>query len=801
MNHPDTLAGAAVHNGPTGTLSPLTKVDRLTDPFVAAGTRAYLIGSQAGGFPPIGDHQPGVMGGLWAHPWKLLDGFWCGVRVAATANEAERGGAAFRWLPAAVRFEGHPWGARQWFELPESGLRIRRTMLVPDGRPAVLIELDVEETHGRACDLEIVFLARSDLRPGWSSFTDPAPNGEDSAIIDRSGAAIVAKDPSDTWSVAWGALQAPAAAWIGSCADGPEPTTPRGASGLQRFQISLGTGDTGTLRLGVYGAEAGEEVVLDGLRDLLRNADTYTAEKQSRLAAMLARAHLASPDELLNRSWAWTHCAYDWLERDVPGIGHGLGAGLPDYPWWFSCDFAFALRGLLPLGEFALAARTLRLLAAASERSAAGSGRVIHELTCTGRVVNPGNTQETPQFACAVLETYLWSGDRPLLADLYPLCRQGVLSWTMGDCDSDGDLLPEGYGITEVAGLNAELIDSSVWAYEGLRALGRMATIMDDAATAARCADLAPRLLAAVEQRFWLPEQGLYADLVATPRAVRPRLERMLAKLRGEQGSYFGSNGATLAPHLERLLQRAEALPPDEETAWFFGNWVINAPLEAGLAHPDRAAAVLDLLESPEFLGPAGVYLNGIGHEWAMSIATGALAGAEVAYGRVDAALRLSRLLASQLDMRMPGAISEMSPDSGCFVQAWSGYGAIYPLVCGVFGLFPDAGDRHVVLAPQLPADWTDARLSDIRIGEAMFSVELERLSDGREVCRVLVDRPGWRVTLLPAQRTQDGTWVARTLLCIHAAAAVGSWGLAESLRRAGAPIELPVDQIIDLQM
>ena len=210
---------------------------------------------------------------------------------------------------------------------------------------------------------------------------------------------------------------------------------------------------------------------------------------------------------------------------------------------------------------------------------------------------------------------------------------------------------------------------------------------------------------------------------------------------------------------------------------------------------------MLNLLEGPGFLGPAGVYLNGIGREWAMSIATGALAGAEVAYGRVDAALRLCRILAGQVELRTPGAISEMSPDSGCFVQAWSGYGAIYPLACGVFGLFPDAGNRHVVLAPQLPAEWADARLHDVRIGEAMFSLELERLGDGREVCRVLVDQPGWRVTILPPQPALDGTWVARTPLCIHAEEAEGSWGLTESVRRAGAPIELPIDESIVFQM
>src|SRR3954453_21292246 len=47
----------------------------LNDPYVAAGDRAYLIGTQDGNFPELGGHVPGEMAGLWAPPIKLIDGF------------------------------------------------------------------------------------------------------------------------------------------------------------------------------------------------------------------------------------------------------------------------------------------------------------------------------------------------------------------------------------------------------------------------------------------------------------------------------------------------------------------------------------------------------------------------------------------------------------------------------------------------------------------------------------------------------------------------------------------------------
>ena len=44
-----------------------------------------------------------------------------------------------------------------------------------------------------------------------------------------------------------------------------------------------------------------------------------------------------------------------------------------------------------------------------------------------------------------------------------------------------------------------------------------------------------------------------------------------------------------------------------------------------------------------------------------------------------------------------------MSPDYGCFVQAWTGYGAAVPIVRHFFGLSPMAHEKRIGLAPCLP--------------------------------------------------------------------------------------------------
>src|ERR1043166_5189061 len=60
----------------------------LGQPYVTAGDRAYLIGTQDGNFPDMGEHVPGEMAGLWLHQIKLIDGFWATVTEPATQQPA-----------------------------------------------------------------------------------------------------------------------------------------------------------------------------------------------------------------------------------------------------------------------------------------------------------------------------------------------------------------------------------------------------------------------------------------------------------------------------------------------------------------------------------------------------------------------------------------------------------------------------------------------------------------------------------------------------------------------------------------
>src|SRR6201991_518208 len=86
---------------------------------VAAGTKAYSIGFEDGGFYANGWHITGEMGGVWAPPLKLADGIWFGVDN--------------KWVGPATKFTSGR-GYTQ-YKLPAiDGLGLQRTDFVPDGR-------------------------------------------------------------------------------------------------------------------------------------------------------------------------------------------------------------------------------------------------------------------------------------------------------------------------------------------------------------------------------------------------------------------------------------------------------------------------------------------------------------------------------------------------------------------------------------------------------------------------------------------------------------------------------------------
>src|SRR4051812_44581096 len=140
--------------GPTRSSSERLKEKR----YVAAGECAYVMGTADGGFPPLGTQIKGEMGGVWAHPIKLLSGYWFAVDGV--------------WLPPARRFTS---GAGYIeMTLPAfAGLDITRHEFVPDELPVVLIALTLRNLGAEQRHCTLSMQARSQLLAAypWSNAT------------------------------------------------------------------------------------------------------------------------------------------------------------------------------------------------------------------------------------------------------------------------------------------------------------------------------------------------------------------------------------------------------------------------------------------------------------------------------------------------------------------------------------------------------------------------------------------------------------------------------------------------------
>ena len=680
-------------------------------PYVTAGDRAYLIGSQDGGFPDMGDHVPGEMGGLWIHPIKLVDGFWTAVRDVSSGREVA--------LSEADQLVTYPYGTRFRYEPVLDGVEIERFEFSPDGWPGVIVRYRLKNTADRAKRLELSFTARTELRPVWYSDKIGITDAPDTVEWRAGDRVFVGRDTRHEWYVVWGAADSGAA----------RPAGGSGATATARYPVTLGPGRTADLTFIFAGSAGSEADALRTYRHLTGSQAQLLEQKERRYAALLERARVHVPDARLQQVYDWVRINMQWLVRDVPGVGRGLGAGLMEYPWWFGTE-TYSLQALTATGDFELPKQTLRLLRRYSDKTN-GNGRIVHEVTTAGAVSNPGNSQETAQFVMTVGKLVDWSGDLAFAREMYPAMKRG-LTWLLAEMDPDGNMFPGGYGIMEVLGLNAELIDVAVYTQQALEATARVARVLGEPDSAARYARLAGELKARINGRLWVEDEVSYADFFGTRAQAASAAEGARKQLALKGDDKLTARDRELMQHYTRQA-RAFATMPDTTRGWLTNeNWVIATPMEVGIAPRDRAIRALDRIRR-ENVGPHGPYLSATERLYMMTIATGVQAVAEANYGRTAEALWYMDRIAETFNRVTPGSISEMMPDYGCFTIAWTSYGIVVPLIQHVFGVEPDAIRKTVSFAPHVPDDWDRISIEDLPIGGNLVSFAGARTSKGME--------------------------------------------------------------------
>jgi alpha-L-rhamnosidase-like protein len=703
------------------------------EPYVTAGDRAYLIGTQDGNFPDLGDHLPGEMGGLWVHPIKLIDGFWATVRDSVTGQAAA--------LSKSTEFVNYPYGNRLRYGPVLDGLEIERLQFSPDGQAGVIVQYIFTNSADRQRRLSFQLSVKTDLSPVWFSDHLGIKDAPDTVAWDTTNKFFVARDTRHRWFAMWGAIPSAGAESILN----PEPVATRGmgVTAASRHSLSVDPHGTATLTFVFAGSATSRKAAATTYAHLARHHVGLLPKKMAHYTALLDKARIRIPDHRLQEVYNWVKVDAEWLARDVPGIGRGLGGGFMEYPWWFGTE-TYSLQALLAAGNADLAKQTLRLLKTQSAK-ANGNGRILHEVTTNGAVSNPGNTQETAQFILTVGKVFQWTGDLSFAREMYPAMKQG-LHWLLTDMDRNHNLFPEGYGITEILGLNAELIDVAVYTRQALVATAELARILGEAKTAQRYQRLARQLAARIEDRFWVPEEGSYADFYGTRTQAISAAEGAVKQIGLKGADKLTQRDRELIAYYEGLKAKFAAMP-DSSRGWITNkNWVITTPMEIGIAPRERALSLLDQIRK-EDVGEYGPYLSAIDKQAMMTISTGAQAVSEANYRRTDQALWYVDKIVQTFNRKLPGSISEMMPDYGCFAIAWTSYGIVLPLVQHVFGIQPDAMNKTILFDPQPPKGWEEMSIEDLPVGTNLISFSRAKTAQGIQY-RIEAKQSGWRFVL-----------------------------------------------------
>ncbi|MGB5227361.1 MAG: glycogen debranching protein, partial [Eudoraea sp.] len=470
------------------------------------------------------------------------------------------------------------------------------------------------------------------------------------------------------------------------------------------------------------------------------------------------QSKLTIPDKELQNAFEWLKYNCDWLIRDVPEIGRGITAGIPDYPWWFGVDSEYALQGYMAIGQTDIVYKTIHLLDSVSE-AVNGNGRILHEMSTNGAVFNKGNINETPQFASLIWQIYLWNGDLQFLEKYFPTIQKG-LNWLMSENDSNKNLFPDGFGMMEIHGLDSEMIDVAVYTQRAFADASKMAKELREDSLASNYGKIAGTLKDKINKEFWAEDFNSYADFIGTDKQALHLIDDAIIR----------ADTLNKPWAIEELEETKKSIldNPSRELKPFVlhHNWVVNTPMEMKIAENNKAIKALQTSE--KFVNPFGVFVTGIDRDASagsddgsfkgskifsytgavMTLPTGVLAIAENNYGRPDNALNYLKRMTRTFSYALPGSIYEVSPDYGMITQAWNIYSFAIPVIHQFFGIQPSASEKKIQIMVQMPEEWNSASLENVIVAENKISVFFEK-KDKVTTVRVTQSQNDWTLEIV----------------------------------------------------
>ena len=287
-----------------------------------------------------------------------------------------------------------------------------------------------------------------------------------------------------------------------------------------------------------------------------------------------------------------------------------------------------------------------------------------------------------------------------------------------------------------------------------------MALELDQPELAKEYQEVADELTEKINTEFWSETFGSYADFIGTDAQALTLIEDALVRA-------DTLNKPWAVEELKATRQEILKTPSNKARPFvLYHNWVVNTPMEMGIADSTKAITALD--NAKKFTNPFGVFVTGIDRDESagedegsfqgskvfsytgavMTLPTGVQAVAENNYGRPDQALDYLKRMSRSFSYALPGSIYEVSPDYGMMTQAWNIYAFAVPIVNQFFGIKPMAHQKTIIIEPQMPSGWENASLENVKIGNNLISVWHSTSENGHQI-KITQNQPDWKIRVV----------------------------------------------------
>jgi glycogen debranching enzyme len=627
---------------------------------------------------------------LWVHPLKLATDFRLDFKIPDYVDPV-RGADVARTVDVRPEITTITYS--------HATFTVRQHILAPLDEAGLLVLLDVETFR----PLEIVVSFKTVFQYAWPG----AFGGQYTAWNDQEKAFVL----SESLRERNGVIGSP---WAATASTHPAHALPD-APNTFTIPVDAERAAREFVPIAIAGGIAPRDSVLDVYRRLIGEAEQiYDARRAHAVSLLESTTSIDTPDDELDLAFAWSKINLDEQLVCNPDLGCGLVAGWgtsgsstrPGFGWFFGGDAAINSFAMDATGLWPQVAQELRFLA----RYQRDDGKITHEISqAAGRI--PWFTEfpyayyhadTTPYWIVAVWRYWRASGDDELVRELWPAIEK-AFAWCL-TAETDGDGIIEntvgGLGAIEVGALGAQIHQdiylASVW-IEALGAMPELLGVVGEEGLSDDAIALYGRAVATLNDRYWREAEGHHAfgilrdgttndNLTVWPATAaafsllrQDRAKSTLRKLAGDAiSSDWGARMlSTGSPLYDPMAYNMGAVWPFVTGFVSWGQYNYNRPW-AG--YP-----LIDALKQMTF-------------DWARGRHPELLSGAF--YRPLDQAVPHQFFATSML---------------------------VSPVMLGMLGWEPHATSRYAKLTPQLPPQWDEVRLRNLRVGDASLDVVIEQ--------------------------------------------------------------------------